>query len=196
MPRNKESKLRIFIGIKIPETAILETLEIQTLLDRKGLFQGKWTKKENLHLTLKFLGEINKDQLNDVNKSLSSIEISPFEAALGKVGVFCSSKTIRIIWIHILGDEVLKLQKSIDIVLSNQFPPENRFMSHLTIARVKKVFDNQKLIKEVNEIQTKARPFIIDEFKLIQSDLLPSGPIYKTLSNYPLNSIGQSHSCA
>lgn len=196
MCRKKESNLRIFVGIKFPEKAILVTTKTQALLDNKQLFQGKWTKQENLHLTLKFLGEINKSQLCEITKSLHSIKIPPIEVELGKVGVFCSSKIIRIIWIHILGDEILKLQKRIDITLSNQFPPEKRFMSHLTIARVKKVFDNQKLIQEINEIQILAQPFLIREFNLIQSELFPSGPVYTTLSKYPLNSFGQSRSCS
>ena len=190
MSSNKQSKLRIFVGIKIPEKAILETLKIQAQLEKKRLFQGNWTRQENLHLTLKFLGEISACQLQDVRESLDSIKIPLFEAALGNVGVFCSSKITRIIWIHILGTEVLKLQKEIDTALSDQFLPESRFMSHLTIARVKKVSDNEQLIQEVNKIQIRAQPFEVNEFKLIQSTLSSSGPVYTTLSNYRLNSTG------
>lgn len=182
----KTEKLRVFVGLKLSEDVIQTTQKAQDLLRRKKLFAGRWTKPENLHLTLKFLGELNHDFLSLTKHSLKSIKIPSFKASIGEVGVFSTTRSIRIIWIHILGEGILDLQRQVDTVLLNHFQPEKRFMSHLTIARVKSVSDRIRLIKEIRNFQTESIDFMVKEFSLIKSELTPAGPIYTPLQTYPL----------
>ena len=182
----KASKLRVFVGLKLSEDGIQATQKAQDLLRRKKLFAGRWTKPENLHLTLKFLGEINHDFLSLIKHSLKSIKIPSFKASIGEIGVFSTTQSIRIIWIHILGKGILDLQRQVDTVLINHLEPEKRFMSHLTIARVKFVSDRIRLIKEIRNIQTEPIDFMVKEFSLIKSELTPDGPIYTPLQTYHL----------
>ena len=78
--------MRCFIGIDLPIVAIKEIQKIQKKLEPN--FTGRLTLSENLHLTLKFLGEIEKSVINDVKKRLSSIKHPPFELTLKDIGVF------------------------------------------------------------------------------------------------------------
>jgi 2'-5' RNA ligase len=88
--------MRCFIGIDVPIVAIKEIQKIQKKLEPN--FTGRLTSSGNLHLTIKFLGEIEEDIINDVKNRLSSITQPPFELTLKNVGVF-SQKFIKIIWV-------------------------------------------------------------------------------------------------
>jgi len=175
---------RCFIALDLPREAINEIKKIQKLIWEKTLFTGKLTESENLHLTLKFLGEVSDEKIKEIKKRLKETEFDEFEVEFGKVGVF-SRKYIRIIWIELLG-KVFNLQKEIDNKLKGLFEPEHRFMSHITIARVKSVRDKKGLISYVESIKPKKVKFKISKFFLKKSELKPSGPEYRDLGVYGL----------
>ena len=184
------STLRLFVGLTLPNMVVDEVRNVQDRLQQKKLFIGRWTKPENLHLTLKFLGEIDEGLVPQLQNSLRTLKIRKFSAEIGELGVFPSAgKGIRILWVHILGDGVLNLQKLVDQVLLDHFEPENRFMSHLTIARVKSVRDRAKFLNELRKPHAKALRFTVTEFLLIRSVLTPAGPIYTPLESYPLGDL-------
>ena len=138
-------KTRCFISLNLPEEIINKTIVIQNDLKSKNLFSGKYTLKENTHLTLKFLGEITDDQIEKTKTKLQNINFKNFSAIVPEIGVF-SKKQIRIIWLKLNSKEVIELQKQIDSSLKNIFRPESRFMSHITIARVKDTPNKEKLL--------------------------------------------------
>lgn len=181
----KEEKIRCFIAIDLSREAINYIEDIQKLLKKQSLFNGKFTEPENLHLTLKFLGEIDKKQIEDVKRKLKGISFEGFEVRLGEIGVF-SKKFIKIVWIKLNGKGVFSLQKEIDDKLKNLFREEGRFMSHITIARVKNVGDKKALLDYVQKIKTKNIKFKVDKFFLKKSELKPEGPIYEDLGEYKL----------
>ena len=78
--------MRCFIGIDLPIVAIKDIQKIQKKLEPN--FTRRLTASENLHLTLKFLGDIEEDAINDIKKRLASIKHHPFELTLKEVGVF------------------------------------------------------------------------------------------------------------
>ena len=182
-----EEKIRCFVAIDFPREVINEIERVQGELRKKKIFHGKFVEGENLHLTLKFLGEINIKKIKEVKKRLREIDFPDFVGVLSELGVF-SQKFIRIVWIKILGSCVFELQKKIDGVLSkgNLFKKEERFMSHLTIARVKQVFDRKLFLKELKKISVRNLKFDVWGFCLMKSELKPEGPVYSVLGEYRL----------
>jgi 2'-5' RNA ligase len=181
-----DEKTRCFIAIDLPREIVNEIERIQNELKKKNNFTGKFVEGENLHLTLKFLGEVDEKQINEVKKKLEKVKPNKFMAYLGELGVF-SSNFIRIIWVHVLGKQILELQKEIDESLKELFEPEKRFMSHLTIARVKDVKDRKIFLDELKKIKTQNIGFEVREFYLMKSELKPDGPVYSVLEKFDLS---------
>jgi len=176
---------RAFIAITFPDSVIKEIARLHPLIQNQK-FLGKLTELENLHLTLKFLGEVDKKTLEKVKSSLSKISFPPFKTKLGYAGTFSYKKKPRIAWIKIPGKQTQSLQQEIDSTLSDLFQKEERFMSHLTIARIKYVKDNQAFTDFIKNLKVRPIPFEVKEFKLMSSELKPMGPIYETIESYPL----------
>ena len=174
--------MRCFIGIDVPIVAIKEIQKIQKKLEPN--FTGRLTSSENLHLTLKFLGEIEEDAINDVKKRLSSITHSPFELTLKDVGVF-SQKIIKIIWVKVSD---VPLQPLVDNCLKDIFKLENRFMGHITIARVRSLVDKNSFLQLINTTRVNKMSFMVRDFYLKESILTKEGPVYKDIDRYKLSS--------
>lgn len=172
--------MRTFISIDMPEIVKREIKKIQNNLPE---FYGKKTESENLHLTLKFLGEIDEKTVEKVKEKLKEMKFKKFEVEIDSVGFF-SEKFIRIIWLHIKNCEAL--QEQIDEKLSEMFEKEKRFMSHLTIARVKNVKDRKIFIEKIKKIEIPKIKFLVNNFELKESTLTENGPIYKNIRIYDL----------
>ena len=183
---NPNSKLnRCFICLELSRECIDYIEEIQNIIRKKNLFYGKLTEPENLHLTLKFLGEIPEDKIEEVKTRLKTIKTGSFIVSLGELGLF-SSKIQTILWNKLNGKGIFDLQLEIDRVLEGLFPEEKRFMSHLTIARIKKISD-MKIFKEyISGMKIKKIKFAIGEFVFKKSELKPEGPIYSDIERYKL----------
>ena len=182
----EEGKKRCFVALDLPREAINEIKRIQDIIKKKNLFAGKFIEPENLHLTLKFLGEVDGEKIEKVREKLKEIKFNCFESGLGEVGVFSSryNSYVRVIWVKLNGKGVFDLQKQIDETLSGLFEPEFRFMSHITIARVKHVFDRKRFLDYVKGIKIKRIRFEIDKFFLKKSELFADGPVYTDLREY------------
>ncbi|MEM4271930.1 MAG: RNA 2',3'-cyclic phosphodiesterase [Candidatus Pacearchaeota archaeon] len=183
--KNEKTKLtRAFIAIEFSDECVKEIARVQGLLE-KIKFQGKLTELENLHLTLKFLGEIDDEKLKEAREKLKEIEFSPMKLKLGKIGTFNYKGNPRIVWIKVEGKAIYDLQKKIDLALKDAgFKSEERFMGHLTIARIKYVKDKKEFDKHIKSIHVKPIAFSVGEFKLKKSELKPVGPSYMDLEIY------------
>jgi 2'-5' RNA ligase len=187
MIEEKSEFKRCFIAIEFSDEVIKEIARIQELLT-KTKFTGKLTELENLHLTLKFLGEIDDEKIEEVKKKLSGIKFPEMKLKLGKIGTFSVRGKPNIVWIKIEGREIYELQKKIDETLSGIFKPEERFMSHLTIARIKYVKDKKGFLERVDAIHSKPIFFDVSAFKLKKSELKPIGPIYTDIDVFTSDS--------
>lgn len=174
---------RCFVCITFPREVSSIIIRIQKELE--GSFIGKFTEEKNLHLTLKFLGEIDNETIEKVRERLRGISFDEFNAELGELGVF-SKKFIRIVWIKILGEKLISLQREIDEKLSDIFEKEYRFMGHLTIARVKKIDNKRLFLDKIKKIKPANKKFKIKKFYLNESITTPEGPIYKVMEEFKL----------
>tara|TARA_Y100000310_G_C20650544_1_gene799159 strand:- start:1101 stop:1658 length:558 start_codon:yes stop_codon:yes gene_type:complete len=177
--------MRVFISIEFPEEVKKELLQIQKEIDFLGLIKGKFTEQENLHLTLKFLGNLEESELRAVKEKLRSLEGKPFYVELADLGVF-SENFIRIVWIGLKGEELFSLQKKIDARLEDIFPKEHRFMAHTTIVRPKIIEDRKMFLEEFKKIKLNKKRFLVDKIYLKESILTSEGAIYKEILEIPM----------
>ena len=178
-----EEKVRCFIAIDIPKEISAEISKVQKKIKEKKVFTGKFIEPENIHLTLKFLGEINKEKREEVKARLQKVRFNKFIMTHNKVGVF-SKKFIRIIWVKAAGKKVYDLQKKIDDALEDIFPREQRFMGHITIARVKKVTEKKELLALVKKIKMEKKECTVQRFAFKSSELTATKAIYKNIAVY------------
>jgi 2'-5' RNA ligase len=178
-------KHRCFIAFNLPKEFITEIKRLQELIREKKFFTGKFTEPENIHLTMKFLGEIDEKKIPEVKKKLESIKMKRFDMRLGELGIF-SKRMIRILWIKLEGADVLKLQKEIDMALEGMFEEEERFMSHITIARIKHVNNKREFLDYLANTIPKKFSGMAESFSLMESELMPDGPKYTELGRYNL----------
>ena len=118
-----------------------------------------------------------------MKKSLKDIKSRGFETKICNIGVF-SEKVIRIVWLHMTNCE--KLQKEIDERLKEIFDKEERFMSHLTIARVKSCY-KEKFLEKLKIIEVPKIEFEVEKFYLMKSELSPEGPKYEVIEEFDLD---------
>lgn len=142
---------------------------------------------QNLHLTLKFLGEISE---NSVEKIYTAMQLSlksfqPFSVSLRSVGVFPSLKYMRVVWVGFKDgrEKLIEMQRSLEPNLRElNFKPENRFDPHLTIGRVKSQRGKEELKNFVlSHADTDFGSVAVDKVELKKSVLTPKGPIYSAV---------------
>lgn len=179
-------KFRCFICIDFPDEVVKEVARVQEILQKTN-FSGKLTELENLHLTLKFLGEIEENKVELVKERLRKTKFFEMELSLGEVGVFSFNRSPRIVWSKVNGKGIFELQKEIDNSLNDLFSKEERFMSHLTIARIKYVKDKIGFNNYVKNIKIKKIKFKISDFKLKKSELKSPWPVYRDLEEFRAN---------
>ncbi len=172
--------MRTFIAIEIPEEIKRKIIEIQ---DKLPEFDGKKTEYENLHLTLKFLGEVDEKKIEQVKIRLREIKFHGFYVQLDKTGFF-DNQDRGVIWIHATNCD--DLQKEIDSQLEGLFEKEKRFMSHLTIARTKYVRDKKKFLQELNGMRISPLEFQVKDFVLKQSIPIKQRHVYEDIERYDL----------
>ena len=177
--------LRCFIALELSREIIDEIEEIQKLIKKKNLFYGKFTEPENLHLTLKFLGEIPEEKLEKIKKELKKIKFQNFDVSLSEAGTFINRYN-SLLWVKLNGKGIWDLKSIIDEQLKDIFPKEEEFMSHITIARMKKISNKNIFLDYVKNMKLRKVKFVVKDFILKKSELKPEGPVYTNLETYNL----------
>ncbi len=173
--------MRTFLSIDIPEKLHSKIRSLQRNLPG---FQGKLTELKEMHLTLKFFGDVSLEILEKIKLCLRGLKFKKFHAKLSEVGVF-TPNSVRIIWVKIEGVE--ELQKQVDYCLQNLFSVEARFMSHLTIARVKTIDKRtrKEFLDKISKLKMNEE-FEVDKIILKKSELFREGPEYRDLEEFRL----------
>ncbi|MEM3832020.1 MAG: RNA 2',3'-cyclic phosphodiesterase [Thermoprotei archaeon] len=177
--------IRCFIAVDVKDEDVLNKIsKIQDLLPNGSL---KLVERENMHFTIRFLGETEQSLVGVIKNSLRSVSFNPFSIHLKGVGAFPSFHKPRIVWIGVSegAENLMKLHSMINSVLKNLHirSEEEEFTPHLTIARVK--YPNKELPHVLDELKDEDfGQIIVKAFQFKQSILTPKGPIYKDLEVY------------
>jgi 2'-5' RNA ligase len=184
-------KIRAFIAIEIPETlraALGKTRDALKL--ELSAARLRWPPVENIHLTLKFLGDILPDDVERIGAALrvSAESLSRFEIRLAGLGVFPKMQQPRVFWLGVEAPpELATLQRGIEVGCAGLgFPPERRaFSPHLTLARFKRGANRRDYGRMVEVLEahsdTQVGAAMVNEVILFQSTLAPQGASYSRL---------------
>jgi len=185
--------IRAFIAFPLPELITTRICDIQERLKSYRL-PVRWVKPENVHLTLKFLGEISLSTIDGIAEVIEDTvrDFSPLILFTKGLGVFPGIKKPRVIWIGISGDikPLSEIQANLETNLEIKgFAKENRpFKSHLTLGRVKDDIHPENLIDILRSFSDfSSEPFEAGELVLYKSELNPSGALYTKLQTVYLD---------
>lgn len=174
---------RLFVAIRPP--AAIRTL----LLDAMGGISGaRWQSEDQLHLTLRFIGEVDRHRGGDIHAALGGIHHPPFEIALSGIGAFERRGQPDAVWAGVTPHEPVKaLHKKIDAALVRVgiAPDERAYVPHITLARLKRSSGPVgNLLSQSGGIAS--APFPVDHFALFESDLTTDGAVYSIVERYML----------
>ena len=174
--------IRVFIAIHLPNKIKNALGEVAlSLNDRVPRGAIRWVRPEQMHLTLRFLGDTDTAKLPAVQAAMDAVAASnaPFEMRLGGVGCFPNRNRPRVIWVGLSGEEarLLSLVAALEKELAHLgWEPEGKpFRAHLTLGRVKDERGAQG-IEWAADVQPLVVP--IEAIHLIESQLRPTGPVY------------------
>ncbi len=185
-------KIRSFLAIDLPAEIVEGIREIQDHLKQSGPYV-KWVRPENIHLTLKFFGDIDEKAIDEISTVLDGVvsKTNAFDLEVRDVGVFPNTSRPRVVWVGTESrDRTINiLQKEIDATLKTMgFEPEDRaFRPHLTMGRVKSLKDKRLLIAQMEKFKGfDMGSFRVEHLFLIKSDLRPTGAVYTKLRSFDL----------
>lgn len=180
--------IRLFVAIPLPELVRTQLTMLQS-----GLQGARWIKPDNIHLTLRFIGEVRNDLASEVDRALSDIAAPAFELELGGIGSFARGKQPHALWAGVAKSEpLLRLQAKIEsaLVRTGLEAEERKFSSHITIARLKEMRPNRVEAWVADHGAFKTASFPVDRFALFSSFLKPEGALYIEEASYPLEGYG------
>lgn len=158
--------------------------------------QVKWVEPENIHVTLKFLGQIPEGRLEALFRGVQEgVEgFSSFSIGLSQVGAFPNLRRPRVIWIGVERgrEELIRLQQSLERhICEHGFPKEKRkFSPHLTLGRVKSSMGIEALAEKIKGTEFTSEEIRVEQVVVMKSDLTPKGPIYTPLKRFSLKEEG------
>jgi RNA 2',3'-cyclic 3'-phosphodiesterase len=175
--------MRLFVALALPEPVEAALLAVQA-----GVPGARWQNAEQLHLTLRFIGEANGATMRDIDDVLAQIEALPFDLELKGVGEFGGNKP-HSLWAGVVGIEPLHhLNRKIESALQRiGLPPDSRkFSPHVTLARLKGTPKGAVIDFLADHALFAAAPFAVSCFALFSSKLTPDGSLYRIEREYRL----------
>ena len=192
--------VRVFVAVPISPGAkrvlgaVLQDLGVQS---PRGV---RWVQPEAIHLTLKFLGNVETSLLPDIAEAMrrSAQAVAPFRITLSGLGMFPNDKRPRVLWAGIDGDldSLLGLQQKIEQAMAELgFTPEGRpFSAHLTLGRVRdraSAEERRSICAAMSAASLcQVESWLVESAHLVRSHLAPAGATYTTLDAAPLGGFG------
>jgi 2'-5' RNA ligase len=185
--------LRAFVAVEIPSEIRDAIADMLRKLKKTGA-DARWVNLENMHLTLRFLGnDVPRETVEAIgtmlHKHLSSVE--QFRITIADLGAFPNATKPRIVWVGIQPPDgpLLALREAVENAVEEAGWPRDgrRFAAHLTLGRVKSQSGIGKLSRLLESgWNDPVGSTIVDSVALIRSNLTRSGPVYETLTTAPL----------
>ena len=175
--------IRLFVGLDLPERtrATLSGLAI-------GIPGAHWVPEENLHLTLRFIGEVDEDEANDLHDALSAVRAPAFTLEIAGTGVFETARKPHTLWASVAkSDPLVRLQGKVEsaLVRAGLKREERKFKPHITLARLKGTAPER--LHPVLAAQALLREEMpVDHFTLFSSRLGSGDPVYTAEAEYAL----------
>jgi len=189
--------IRIFVAIHLPAEVRAQLERLQRRL--MGLAGGdlvRWTPVEQIHLTLRFLGDVGRDRLDELCDAVRRVcaGASPFRVYAGNLGCFPDARKPRVVWVGIGGEvgRLARLQEELERATAGfGKPPEKReFRPHLTLGRPKgrEVRSLRDLGRELQTVKAERfGDWMVQDVALVRSELQAGGPRYTDLAVFPLS---------
>lgn len=188
--------IRAFVAIELPSQIKAALAQLQGSLRTSKSASVKWVNPEGVHLTLKFLGNVDEAEIPALTKALSEAVrgVAPFSLQLGDPGAFPTAHAPRVVWVGVGGEiePLCTLHNNIDRVLTPLgFPPEKRaFSPHLTLGRVRdeaSPSEKKRLGENVAKLKTGEKSSLrVESICLIRSTLTREGAVYSQLASFAL----------
>jgi len=178
--------IRTFICIELPSNLKTQLEKVTEELKKQSKAKISWVKASNLHLTLRFLGDITKDQVSTIKSCVeqASQNINNFAITASGLGTFPNSKRPRVFWVGIndTSKNLLSLQRRVEqeLVKAGFEASDHPFSPHLTLGRVKEG-NAQELAEKLSIIKFEPLNFDVSELIVMRSDLRAGGSIYTKL---------------
>lgn len=176
--------LRLFVGIPFPPD-----LKLRLSLLCSGVEGARWVDPGNLHLTLRFIGEVGEDVAADIDEALSRVRARRFALQLAGAGTFGNGSKPHSLWIGVeRNPELTALREKIEQALIRAgLPPEPRkFAPHVTLARLRNPTAGNLAEYLAGHAQFRADPLPVAAFSLIASFQTKAGSVYEDQADYPL----------
>lgn len=180
--------IRTFIAVLLGEKMHKEVLRVSELL--KGRVIGaKWVEPQNIHITLRFLGDVDERDMGkvlDIARDVAKVS-KPIGISLGRIGAFPTERRARVLWIGLSsgGDELGLLSGRLnrELLKGGFGAPDRDFSPHITIARLRRPTDISGAISgiDVEEVDS-----VVDEIIVMRSDLKSTGPVYSPIGRFGL----------
>jgi 2'-5' RNA ligase len=188
--------IRAFIAVELPETLKKELYELEAQLKNTSPPIVKWVDPNSIHITLKFLGEISEDSVDELTLAIeeSAQGIQPFQLEVREVGAFPNLERVQVLWVGVKGEleQITQLQKNIESNTEQLgFSRESRaFSPHLTLGRVRneaRPNERQRLGKLLTDTSFAALHNVnVAAVNLMKSQLTPTGPVYTCIGSVKL----------
>ncbi len=182
--------IRCFVSVDVEDSSMLQV--IQNLQRRIEETENiiKTVEVENLHLTLRFLGELPQPAVKRIMDGLNSLSFKPFRIEFKGLGVFPSLSYVRVVWVGV-GEGVDKLEdlhNQVNGILKRLGFGVEEFSPHLTIARVKAIRNKPGLVKLLDEYRDVSFGYMdVASVRVKKSTLTSKGPIYSTIMEVKAN---------
>jgi 2'-5' RNA ligase len=181
--------IRSFIAFDMDNEAVLRKItDAQNLLVKTGA-NLKLLKPENIHITMRFLGNITPPMVDKIFEEMKKVQFTPFDVKIQSVGAFPHLRYPRVVWVGITegADQMRSIFSQLEPRLRKLgFAPDSKgFSPHLTIARVKSGRKKAELVECISENANSEFGVIKAEcLRLKRSNLAPKGPVYSTLKEF------------
>lgn len=179
--------IRLFVAVPLPDDVAEELLAMQ-----HGVPGARWRDDAQLHLTLRFIGEVDGARYRDIVGALARVRAAPFELSLRGTGFFPPRGPVKVLWAGVGASEALDaLQRSVDSAITRLGLPSDRrrWTPHVTLARLDGAPAPRIARFLSDHALYRSRTFTVDAFELHSSRLHPKGPVYELEQTFPLKDV-------